>query len=908
MKRFDLTPVNNYITYYGGSYLVRSQGRRGEDIPENYYGTYHQWGGNGEQRIHALGSRAAILFLLRPFSYDGGDLSQMPEPASLSIGSGSSTLDASLFSEFKASTLEAFFGSTNNLRYGVNCLGGTTSSNYRTESKELDENKARNSVSLSSSNANPYYYNYNSEYTLFANGSSIHYGRDLEITDQVAGSLFLTPAFCEYFGISSDKASNFEGLAKIALHNSKHFSQSATNRTWYKNRFLSNGVDIIDLPEGSTFASDMVSREVSKSDSLLFENMLNETGGWYPPDMTVKDIVVDFIKCLMYAYEKKQLSYLKNYYAREEYDPCEFTYNATIDENKGQVIVDIVKNLDKIRIGSLFAFDPLNFTFAGGNTSISCKYEFYVKNESKEYKFFELPELNHTGTYRATFPIYQLISNSAEYLEYLKNPSGFLTKYFNNRICSREVVRFHADSFITYKDYDWIIYDSRKNEASNSITYGYAIPISHCSDKAGEYIDYAESQFAKEGSGPSALLDWLLSAQVPLPETLNFIIETLKQITGVIGESTEVFGIEHGLFTYIDKDVTPSDLPNNNYSPDEQGNIPEVPPTPPDPSEPDATTGTIPAPTPIPVEVTKTVTGDARSLYTVYKCSTGEISELSHKLWHGFLETDVLELIKQIQTTPIENIISLKLSPWVFEYTEPASIHLGNLDMQIPSLRVQNDIEENIGTFTISQVYGSFLDFSPFTTYEVYLPYVGYVQLDSNFILNKELKLFVYIDKLTLIGKYQIIRTSDNMLIGEWEFNAGAELPISATNYAQANTQKAANLLSSGLSFVAGKIGGTIEGLANAITTQTHVSNSGKMSANTANMTNRMAYIRITRPYYQDIQGFAHALGRMCNLGLNLSQLNGFTKIAGSPDLGGLSCTQEEKDELENILTSGFVI
>ena len=62
----------------------------------------------------------------------------------------------------------------------------------------------------------------------------------------------------------------------------------------------------------------------------------------------------------------------------------------------------------------------------------------------------------------------------------------------------------------------------------------------------------------------------------------------------------------------------------------------------------------------------------------------------------------------------------------------------------------------------------------------------------------------------------------------------------------------------------------------------------------------------IDRPQYQPLKAFNHTRGRMCCLSKTIGSLKGYTDCDGNIDISGISATDEEKDEIVNILSTGF--
>lgn len=337
---------------------------------------------------------------------------------------------------------------------------------------------------------------------------------------------------------------------------------------------------------------------------------------------------------------------------------------------------------------------------------------------------------------------------------------------------------------------------------------------------------------------------------------------------------------------------------NNNYTPTAPNYPTGLPNTLP--------SGIIVEPTPSkPIEPTETIiNADVGNLYTVYECSIEQIQAVANKLWSQEYLKDIL----QVNTNPIENILSLKLTCLGLQADSVEEIVVGNVGMGVSAGVIKQNYHAVIGSYTFRSKYNSFLDCTPFTSYQIYLPFVGYVELNSNDVLNEPITINLYVDALTLMSKYQIVRNSDNLIVGEWEFYVAMDIPISASNMLESKIQKVGNIAESVLSIPELDFSGIASGLVSAMTTQAHTTTSGTPSANTSLLTSRTCYIKIQRPMWQDIYKFNHTKGRVCNNTYQLALLYGYTKCSENIDLSSIPCTEEELTEIKSILTGGFYI
>ena len=200
-----------------------------------------------------------------------------------------------------------------------------------------------------------------------------------------------------------------------------------------------------------------------------------------------------------------------------------------------------------------------------------------------------------------------------------------------------------------------------------------------------------------------------------------------------------------------------------------------------------------------------------------YGCKNECLSALSTVLNDSTFMDDFEYLFKN----PSEFFVSLRVYPFdvgKFYYgtsiTPTAEVKLGNKSVPNDGSNLEGVVfpdgtyYHHMGTYRIQRKYNNFLDFSPYTKLEIYLPFVGIVALDTNLVMGKEIRVFLSIDFDTGIGTYWIVKHEDNQGVNEGDliqsFNAqmGFDIPLGSSN---AN-DNARSMLASGIAFVGGVI------------------------------------------------------------------------------------------------------
>lgn len=287
-------------------------------------------------------------------------------------------------------------------------------------------------------------------------------------------------------------------------------------------------------------------------------------------------------------------------------------------------------------------------------------------------------------------------------------------------------------------------------------------------------------------------------------------------------------------------------------------------------------------------------------LTSTFHMTKERLVQLGQFLWGS----SIFDEFSLINNNPIENIISCKAIPYAINGSTQ-EITLGNVKTGVNGEKIsQNFSKQTIGSVAIAEHYHNFLDYAPYTNVIIYLPYIGFKELDASLVMGKTLKIEYTLDVITggclaqiYVGKIRLY---------EFTGNIGVDISITASNRAQVESA----YINAGVGVVSSAMSGNVTGAVNSIigaaTSQYHYSGTGNPSPSCVASTNRTCYVVIDRPQYQPLKAFNHTRGRMCCLSKTIGNLKGYTVCDGNIDISGISATDEEKDEIVNILSTGF--
>ena len=148
------------------------------------------------------------------------------------------------------------------------------------------------------------------------------------------------------------------------------------------------------------------------------------------------------------------------------------------------------------------------------------------------------------------------------------------------------------------------------------------------------------------------------------------------------------------------------------------------------------------------------------SLYTIWNPTQEQLNSLANFLW----STDFVDLIKKVLQSPMDAMISLALFPIRPKTDGTHIINLGYVPSGVSALRVSDQFQTfQTSGLVIPHKYNSYLDYSPYTTAEIYLPFIGFQRLNINDVMGKTVSVVYNIDMLSGICT-ALVKVDDNTM------------------------------------------------------------------------------------------------------------------------------------------------
>lgn len=297
------------------------------------------------------------------------------------------------------------------------------------------------------------------------------------------------------------------------------------------------------------------------------------------------------------------------------------------------------------------------------------------------------------------------------------------------------------------------------------------------------------------------------------------------------------------------------------------------------------------------------------------------IRSLADYLWNAD-ETVFNEIIKGLSLmggNPIDGLIDLRLYPFdVVSHTSGGaakSIVVGRTNTGINGIEI-NDYNAvlDLGSCSFFPYFGNFLDYEPYTTGQLYIPYVGIVPISTAVFMGQTISCKMVVDITT--GSCTAIVFCNGIPLIYKNGNIGVEIPMTATNSAQYAARIMSGLTSAATDLTLGaatgnpmQIASSVGGITDAAmaSNNTIYNTAGSSSPACGLWQPQNCYFIINRPVPIVPDSYGHNVGYACNYQANLSSLSGFT-CCYNTDINTLYATEEEKDEIVRLLGQGVYL
>ena len=345
----------------------------------------------------------------------------------------------------------------------------------------------------------------------------------------------------------------------------------------------------------------------------------------------------------------------------------------------------------------------------------------------------------------------------------------------------------------------------------------------------------------------------------------------------------------------------------------------------------------IPGDTSVPVPSLPILGATSTGIIGLFAPNEQNMRDLADYMWtdfggsgssvEDFLE-EIVQALKRLTADPLDYILGLNLIPSRgLSVGSPDTIRfgfLGNTGVSMPRLTSQF-FEVDCGTIAFSTLCGdTFLDYAPYSKFSLYLPYVGFVDVDPNDFVGHTMGVIYHGDVVS--GAIVAYVTKDGSVMYQYSGNCAVNLPLSSDNWGStfsAAVGVAASIITPAAIPAAVKEGAaaasesvaTKRGIASTVSSvasnpsllSPSIRHSGTVAGSAGAMGVQIPFVIREAVSFHSTAGFNTINGYPSYYYRKLSQVSGFTTVIGV-HIEGSSATAEEIAEIEELLIGGIIL
>ena len=319
------------------------------------------------------------------------------------------------------------------------------------------------------------------------------------------------------------------------------------------------------------------------------------------------------------------------------------------------------------------------------------------------------------------------------------------------------------------------------------------------------------------------------------------------------------------------------------------------------------------------IELTKPGLTTTGIFNRTFAMTSTDVDNLADYLWNAdeTIFTEVVKGLALMGGNPIDGMIDLRLYP--FDCAAKAggghseTIVVGRTDTKVTGLQIDeyNAVLE-LGSCTFHRKFGNFLDYEPFTTASLYIPYVGIVPISTADFMGQTISCKMVVDITT--GSCTAIVFANDIPIIYKNGNIGVEIPMTGTNSAEYASRIAGGLTSGATDIALGaaskSVGQVVSGVGSIADSALSVNNTmyntaGSSSPACGLWQPQNCYFIIQRPVPIVPENYGHTVGYACNYQAKIGDCSGYTQTY-NVDVSSINAPESEKNAIAEILNSGF--
>jgi hypothetical protein len=302
---------------------------------------------------------------------------------------------------------------------------------------------------------------------------------------------------------------------------------------------------------------------------------------------------------------------------------------------------------------------------------------------------------------------------------------------------------------------------------------------------------------------------------------------------------------------------------------------------------------------------------------TIFKPTKTQLKSLYDYLWTGVFD---IENFRKIFANPIDTIMGFGIVPINLVTDIAKEVKVGNIATGVYMDVVSEQYYRlDCGTITIPEYWGTYLDYEPYFTMDLYLPYIGSVHISTDDIKRNWIKpktgtiqVVYHIDILS--GACVAYILCNGSVAYEYAGSCLTQLPITGNDFTstfQSIIGIAGNVASAGIKAAAGGAAGILNDATNAahnvMNAKPTVNRSGGVASTSGLMGVQTPYLILNRPIPAVATNQNKYTGYPAHMTKIVSEVHGYAEWE-QVWFKDIPATDPELQELKTLLDGGVIL
>ena len=297
-----------------------------------------------------------------------------------------------------------------------------------------------------------------------------------------------------------------------------------------------------------------------------------------------------------------------------------------------------------------------------------------------------------------------------------------------------------------------------------------------------------------------------------------------------------------------------------------------------------------------------------------YRLSQEGLKDFFIDLWSLDFSDLIFNQVTGVYSNLIENVVSLRWFPVPLqalgEIGTTEGIKLGYTTLETAGTTISSVAEVMMGgIFDIKPVYNSYMDYAPYTEVQVFLPFYGMLDLDTNLYMGHTLTVEYTVDIASGLITYYILR--DETIIQQVQAKCGIDIPITLSSMIDVASQISNNVVSKSVSLASATSSGSPIGMVGAVLGNTASPKMHYLSGvgdNGALYGNRRVTLFIKHPQYNRPANYGKMVGYPTYGKFSLSKLTGFVVVENPKIKMSEKMELSEYNEIISLMQGGIYL